>query len=43
VNTIWSLKDPDGRSITSFEGMAQLGTRHFQNLLKQMEEFQLMP
>ena len=34
VSTIWSLKDPTGRSVTSFEGMAQLGTRNFHNLFK---------
>jgi hypothetical protein len=33
-NTIWSLKDQEGRSITSFEGLASLGKNHFQTLFK---------
>lgn len=34
ANTIWSLNNPSSRPITSFEGLAQLGARHFQNLFK---------
>jgi hypothetical protein len=33
-NTIWSLKDQEGRSITSFEGLANMGKNHFQSLFK---------
>jgi hypothetical protein len=33
-NTIWILNDHHGRAISSFEGMAQLGNKHFQNLFK---------
>jgi hypothetical protein len=33
-NTIWSLKDREGRSITSFEGLAKMGENHFQTLFK---------
>jgi hypothetical protein len=33
-NTLWSLKDQEGRSITSFEGLANLGKSHFQTLFK---------
>jgi hypothetical protein len=34
MNTIWSLNDPSGRSISSFKGMAHLGKRRSQNLFK---------
>jgi len=33
-NTIWSLKDTCGRSVQYFEGMAQVGIKHFQNIFK---------
>jgi hypothetical protein len=36
-NTIWSLNDIDGRTISSFEGLAHLGKRHFHNLFKEYE------
>jgi hypothetical protein len=34
ANTIWSLKDQEGRSVTSFEGLANMGKIHFQSLFK---------
>jgi hypothetical protein len=34
-NTIWSLKDQEGRSITSFEGLTNLVKNHFQTLFKE--------
>jgi hypothetical protein len=34
ANTIWSLKDQEDRSVTSFEGLANMGKRHFQSLFK---------
>jgi hypothetical protein len=34
ANTIWSLKDQDGRSVTSFEGLEKLGKIHFHSLFK---------
>jgi hypothetical protein len=33
-NTIWSLKDQEDRSCTTFEGLANLGKNHFQTLFK---------
>jgi hypothetical protein len=33
-NTIWSLKDDNGREHSSFEELVQLGTSHFKNLFK---------
>jgi hypothetical protein len=33
-NTIWSLKDQEGRPCTTFEGLANLGKNHFQTLFK---------
>jgi hypothetical protein len=35
ANTIWSLKDREGRSVTSFEGLANIGKSHFQSLFKE--------
>jgi len=32
VNTIWSLKDEEGREISTFSGLSGLGQRHFQRL-----------
>jgi hypothetical protein len=34
-NTIWSLKDQEGKSVTSFEGPASMGKIHFQSLFKE--------
>jgi hypothetical protein len=34
ANTIWSLKDVEGRQVYSFKGMGRLGKEHFQNLFK---------
>jgi hypothetical protein len=34
ANTIWSLKDPEGRKISSFEGMGRIGKEYFQSLFK---------
>lgn len=34
ANTIWHLKDEEGREVSSFEGLSQLGVKHFQNLFK---------
>jgi hypothetical protein len=35
ANTIRSLNDPEGRLVSSFEGLARLGKEHFQNLFKE--------
>eukprot|EP00253_Pinus_taeda_P034625 PITA_34625 len=32
VNTIWSLKDEDGREVKSFPDLSSLGQRHFQRI-----------
>eukprot|EP00253_Pinus_taeda_P033452 PITA_33452 len=32
ANTIWSLKDEEGRQISTFSGLSSLGQRHFQRL-----------
>jgi hypothetical protein len=37
-NTIWSLKDENGREHSSFEDLTQLGTNHFKNLFKADEQ-----
>jgi hypothetical protein len=34
TNTIWSLKDQEDRPVTSFEGLANMGKKHFQTLFK---------
>jgi len=34
ANTIWCLKDENGREHSSFEDLTQLGTNHFKNLFK---------
>jgi len=34
ANTIWKLENSDGRVENSFEGMANIGVSHFQNLFK---------
>jgi hypothetical protein len=33
-NTIWSLSDPTGRTVSTFEYLSHLGKCHFQNLFK---------
>jgi hypothetical protein len=43
VNTIWSLKDSNGRSISSFEGLLDWGLGISRTYSKQMEELHLMP
>jgi hypothetical protein len=32
ANTIWSLKDQEEKTVTSFEGLANLWKKHFQTL-----------
>jgi hypothetical protein len=38
ANTIWTLKDENGREHSSFEDLTQLGTNHFKNLFKADEK-----
>jgi hypothetical protein len=33
-NTIWSLKDSEGRKVSSFDGMARIGKEYFHSLFK---------
>eukprot|EP00253_Pinus_taeda_P016222 PITA_16222 len=37
ANTIWKLKDQDGREATSFEDLSRMGKAHFQNLFTEQE------
>ena len=37
VNTIWDLRDWVGEEVSSFEGLAKLGTEHFCELFKAQE------
>ena len=37
ANTIWSLRDRAGEEVSSFEGLAKLGTEHFCELVKERE------
>jgi hypothetical protein len=34
ITPYWSLKDPEGRKVSSFEGMACIGKEYFQSLFK---------
>jgi hypothetical protein len=34
LNNIWSLNDPTGRRLSSFEDLAQMGCNHFKDLFK---------
>jgi hypothetical protein len=34
TNTIWDMKDPEGRTISTFPGLAELGKNHFKTLYK---------
>ena len=38
VNTIWSLKDDEGREVKTFQGLSALGQRHFQRLFSDSGE-----
>jgi len=37
VNTIWSLKNEEGREVSSFSDLADLGQRHFQRIFSDPE------
>jgi hypothetical protein len=41
-NTIWHLKDKEGREVSSFEGLAQMGRNHFQTLFKAPERVNIV-
>jgi len=34
-NTIWSLPGQDGRDVSSFDGLSNLGKNHFKSLFKE--------
>jgi len=34
-NTIWSLRETNGREVYYFEGLASLGRNHFQELFRE--------
>lgn len=38
INTIWSLKNEDGRDVKSFSDLSGLGKRHFHNLYSEQRE-----
>ena len=38
ANTIWSLKDEEGREVSSFPELSRLGKRHFQNIFTDQRE-----
>eukprot|EP00253_Pinus_taeda_P033133 PITA_33133 len=38
VNTIWSLKDEEGKEVNTFSGLSGLGQRHFQSLFSDSRE-----
>lgn len=37
-NTIWSLKDSEGREVSDFRGLASMGYSHFESLFKALRE-----
>jgi hypothetical protein len=37
TNTIWGLKQGDGQTVNSFEGLSTLGISHFKDLFKAQE------
>lgn len=42
MNTIWKLKDKDGREANTFESLSFMGRNHFQNLFSKQGEITLV-
>lgn len=38
MNTIWKLKDEEGREANTFESLSNMGRNHFQNLFSKQRE-----
>jgi predicted RNA-binding protein with EMAP domain len=42
VNTIWEMINEEGGQVRIFQGLAELGIRHFENALKELERVNII-